>query len=105
MRLAIIAVVAMFAPPASGLASVRQACLARTPQPRLSRACSTMLFNSDRSRRAAGAGDRKVTLKKPLGLELVNGPGNSVVVCARARARAPHPRSICKRHAAAHAPP
>lgn len=40
----------------------------------------TMLFNADRSRRSAGLSDRKVTLAKPLGLELVTGPGNSVVI-------------------------
>ena len=39
-----------------------------------------MLFNADRSRRSAGFSDRKVTLAKPLGLELVEGPGRSVVI-------------------------
>jgi hypothetical protein len=52
-------------------------CLARTPA-----ACArtTMLFNSDRSRRSASANDRKVTLSKPLGVELVNGPSNTVII-------------------------
>lgn len=75
-------------------ASVARAGIARVPH--ASRAHASMLFNSDRSRRSASAGDRKVTLKKPLGLELIDGPGNSVVVRARAapvcvRARASSP--------------
>lgn len=67
----------------NGMAPAARCGLVRAPQ--ASRVSSTqMLFNSDRSRRSAGVGDRKVTLTKPLGLELVNGPGNSVVVRASA---------------------
>ncbi|KAJ1634921.1 hypothetical protein T492DRAFT_969997 [Pavlovales sp. CCMP2436] len=53
---------------------------ARIGLARASRTSASMLFNSDRSRRSAGSDDRKVTLKKPLGLELVDGPGRSVII-------------------------
>jgi hypothetical protein len=70
-----LAVLCVLAAGFAGPSSTKLALARRAHQP----SC-TMLFNADRSRRSAGISDRKVTLAKPLGLELVDGPGNSVII-------------------------